>query len=118
MLLRMAFEARRQLWSESQRQLTMTFTERILHSDLIPRLDIATDAIDRLHTTAESHHRVMLLEVMGRHAGWIAVYSGIAGGADVILIPEKEVKIEVSDVIDVLMSQLYTGKIIFNNCRC
>jgi phosphofructokinase-like protein len=48
----------------------------------------ATDAIDRLHTTAEAHHRVMCVEVMGRNAGWIALYSGIAGGADVILIPE------------------------------
>lgn len=51
-------------------------------------LDIATEALDRLHTTAESHDRVMILEVMGRHAGWIALHSGIAGGADVILIPE------------------------------
>jgi phosphofructokinase-like protein len=48
----------------------------------------ATDAIDRLHTTAESHQRVMVLEVMGRYAGWIALYAGVAGGADVILIPE------------------------------
>jgi 6-phosphofructokinase 1 len=48
----------------------------------------ATDALDRLHTTAESHNRIMVLEVMGRHAGWIALYAGIAGGADVILIPE------------------------------
>jgi 6-phosphofructokinase 1 len=48
----------------------------------------ATDAIDRLHTTAESHNRVMVLEVMGRYAGWIALYSGVAGGADVILMPE------------------------------
>ncbi len=48
----------------------------------------ATDALDKLHTTAESHHRVMILEVMGRNAGWIALWSGIAGGADVILIPE------------------------------
>ncbi len=48
----------------------------------------ATDAIDRLHTTAEAHHRVMVVEVMGRYAGWIALYSGVAGGADVILIPE------------------------------
>jgi ATP-dependent phosphofructokinase / diphosphate-dependent phosphofructokinase len=51
-------------------------------------LDIATEALDRLHTTAESHDRVMILEVMGRHAGWIALHSGIAGGADVILVPE------------------------------
>lgn len=48
----------------------------------------ATEALDRLHTTAESHHRVMILEVMGRYAGWIALYSGLAGGADIILIPE------------------------------
>ncbi|MCA1593490.1 MAG: ATP-dependent 6-phosphofructokinase [Acidobacteria bacterium] len=51
-------------------------------------LDISTEALDRLHTTAESHDRVMILEVMGRHAGWIALHSGISGGADVILIPE------------------------------
>jgi len=49
---------------------------------------VATDAVDRLHTTAESHDRVMILEVMGRNAGWIALYSGIAGGADIILLPE------------------------------
>jgi ATP-dependent phosphofructokinase / diphosphate-dependent phosphofructokinase len=55
---------------------------------------IATEAIDRLHTTAESHHRVMVVEVMGRHAGWIALYSGIAGGADVILIPEMPFDID------------------------
>src|ERR1700754_1884503 len=54
----------------------------------VTALDIATEALDRLHTTAESHDRVMILEVMGRHAGWIALHSGIAGGADVILIPE------------------------------
>jgi phosphofructokinase-like protein len=51
-------------------------------------LDIATEALDRLHSTAESHDRVMILEVMGRHAGWIALHSGVSGGADVILIPE------------------------------
>ena len=51
-------------------------------------VEVATDALDRLHTTAESHHRIMLLEVMGREAGWIALHSGMAGGADVILIPE------------------------------
>jgi ATP-dependent phosphofructokinase / diphosphate-dependent phosphofructokinase len=54
----------------------------------VTALDIATEALDRLHTTAESHDRVMLLEVMGRHTGWIALHSGVAGGADVILIPE------------------------------
>jgi 6-phosphofructokinase 1 len=53
-------------------------------------VQIATDAIDRLHTTAESHRRTLVLEVMGRHAGWIALHSGIAGGANVILIPEQQ----------------------------
>jgi phosphofructokinase-like protein len=57
-------------------------------------LETATDALDKLHTTAESHHRVMILEVMGRYAGWIALESGIAGGADVILIPEIPFDIE------------------------
>jgi len=57
-------------------------------------VQIATDAIDRLHTTAESHDRVMVVEVMGRHAGWIATYSGLAGGADVILVPEIPFDIE------------------------
>ena len=57
-------------------------------------LQVATEAIDRLHTTAESHHRVMVVEVMGRHAGWIALHSGLAGGADVILIPERPFDIE------------------------
>jgi phosphofructokinase-like protein len=51
-------------------------------------VNIATEAIDRLHTTAESHHRALIVEVMGRHAGWIALHSGVAGGANVILIPE------------------------------
>src|ERR1700756_2341311 len=57
-------------------------------------VSIATEAIDRLHTTAESHNRVMVVEVMGRHTGWIAVMSGIAGGADVILVPEIPVDFE------------------------
>ena len=52
-------------------------------------VQIATDAIDRLHTTAESHHRVLVCEVMGRHAGWIAAYAGIAGGAAAVLVPER-----------------------------
>jgi ATP-dependent phosphofructokinase / diphosphate-dependent phosphofructokinase len=63
-------------------------------------LSIATEAIDRLHTTAESHDRVMVVEVMGRHAGWIALESGIAGGADLILIPEFPVTFsEVTEVV-------------------
>ena len=57
-------------------------------------VSIATEAIDRLHTTAESHDRVMVIEVMGRHAGWLAVTSGIAGGADVVLIPEFPLTVE------------------------
>src|SRR4051794_2194424 len=57
-------------------------------------VQVATDAIDRLHTTAESHHRNLVVEVMGRHAGWIALYSGMAGGADVILIPERPFDID------------------------
>jgi ATP-dependent phosphofructokinase / diphosphate-dependent phosphofructokinase len=57
-------------------------------------INIAMEAIDRLHTTAESHRRVMVVEVMGRHAGWIALYAGLAGGADVILVPEKPFTVE------------------------
>jgi ATP-dependent phosphofructokinase / diphosphate-dependent phosphofructokinase len=57
-------------------------------------VSVCTEAIDRLHTTAESHNRVMVVEVMGRHTGWIAVMSGIAGGADVILVPEHPVSVE------------------------
>jgi 6-phosphofructokinase 1 len=57
-------------------------------------VNIATEAIDRLHTTAESHHRVLIVEVMGRHAGWIALHSGMAGGANVILIPERPFDID------------------------
>jgi 6-phosphofructokinase 1 len=55
---------------------------------------IATEAIDRLHTTAESHHRVLIVEVMGRHTGWIAWHSGVAGGANAILIPERPFHID------------------------
>ena len=57
-------------------------------------VNIATEAIDRLHTTAESHHRVLVVEVMGRHAGWIALHAGIAGGANIVLIPEQPFDIE------------------------
>jgi len=57
-------------------------------------VSIATEALDRLHTTAETHHRVIILEVMGRYTGWIALEAGIAGGADVVLIPEKPFDID------------------------
>ena len=57
-------------------------------------VSIATEAIDRIHTTAQSHHRVMVIEVMGRTAGWIALYSGLAGGGDIILLPEMPYNVE------------------------
>ena len=64
-------------------------------------VNIATEAIDRLHTTAESHHRVLVVEVMGRHAGWIALHSGLAGGANIILIPEQPFDItKVCDLVE------------------
>ncbi len=72
-------------------------------------LNIATECIDRLHTTAESHHRVLVVEVMGRHAGWIAVEAGIAGGADVTLIPE--VPIDLDEVCSVVEKRRKRGKL-------
>lgn len=71
-------------------------------------VNIATESIDRLHTTAESHHRVMVVEVMGRHAGWISIYSGIAGGADVILVPE--IPIDLDEVCSFLRKRYERGK--------
>jgi phosphofructokinase-like protein len=70
-------------------------------------LQIATEAIDRLQTTAASHHRVLIAEVMGRHAGWIALHSGIAGGADVILIPE--VPFDIDEVCRVIVARRERG---------
>jgi 6-phosphofructokinase 1 len=74
----------------------------------ITAVQIVTDAIDRLHTTAESHHRVIVVEVMGRHAGWIATYAGIAGGAHMILVPEEHFKVE--DVCSCINERKQTGK--------
>ncbi len=71
-------------------------------------LNVATECIDRLHTTAESHHRIIVAEVMGRHAGWIAIESGIAGGADVILIPE--IPIDLDEVCRIITSRHERGK--------
>lgn len=71
-------------------------------------LNIATECIDRLHTTAESHHRVIVVEVMGRHAGWIAIESGIAGGADVILIPE--IPVDLDEICQILKKRHSRGK--------
>ncbi|MET9020270.1 6-phosphofructokinase [Actinopolymorpha sp. NPDC004070] len=70
-------------------------------------VNIATEAIDRLHTTAESHHRIVVVEVMGRHAGWIALHSGLAGGANVILIPE--VPFDLEKVVDHVESRFRTN---------
>lgn len=72
-------------------------------------VNIAMECIDRLHTTAESHNRVMVVEIMGRHAGWIATYAGLAGGADVILIPE--IPINVDEVCDVIRKRHSRGKL-------
>ena len=71
-------------------------------------VEVATEAIDRLRTTAESHRRVMVVEVMGRHAGWIAAYSGLAGGADAILVPEYEMSVEA--LLDILRKRDDRGK--------
>ncbi|GKX66801.1 6-phosphofructokinase [Inconstantimicrobium mannanitabidum] len=72
-------------------------------------IDVATEALDRLHTTAESHHRVMILEVMGRNAGWIALESGIAGSADVILIPE--IPYDINKVVEKIRAREERGKL-------
>jgi 6-phosphofructokinase 1 len=71
-------------------------------------LNIATEAIDRLHTTAESHHRVMVLELMGRDAGFIALHAGLAGGADVILIPE--IPFLIQSICDKIQDRADTGR--------
>ena len=69
---------------------------------------VITDAIDRLRTTAEAHDRVIILEVMGRHSGWLATYAGIAGGADLILVPERPFDIE--EVVSVLKARFARGR--------
>jgi 6-phosphofructokinase 1 len=71
-------------------------------------VQVATDAIDRLHTTAESHNRVLVVEVMGRHAGWIAAHAGMAGGADAILVPEKP--FDLDEVCDHLRARHERGR--------
>ncbi|MBP2637646.1 MAG: pfkA2 [Firmicutes bacterium] len=82
-------------------------TERTFGFDTA--VGVATDALDRLHTTAESHHRVMVLEVMGRYAGWIALHAGIAGGADCILIPE--IPFSIDSVIDKIKERQQRGRL-------
>lgn len=71
-------------------------------------INTAMECIDRLHTTAESHHRIIVVEVMGRHAGWIAVEAGIAGGADIILIPE--IPIDIEEVCNLIKKRHQRGK--------
>lgn len=89
-----------------------TIDKDIMETDITFGFDsaryIATEAIDRLHTTAQSHHRVMLVEVMGRNAGWLALESGIAGGGDVILIPE--LPYDVNEVIAAVRKRTRFGK--------
>ena len=71
-------------------------------------INVVTEALDRIHTTAESHNRVMVVEVMGRHSGWIAVHAGIAGGADLILIPERQSTI--ADIVSTIRTRHDRGK--------
>jgi len=71
-------------------------------------VNIVTEAIDRIHTTAESHNRVMVIEVMGRHSGWIALHAGLAGGADMILIPEQ--KYTVDEIVQTIEKRHNRGK--------
>lgn len=95
-----SLSAARDLWKQHQVKLVgipKTIDNDVSGTDFTFGFDtavtIVTDAIDRLHSTAESHHRVMVVEVMGRHTGWIAAYGGIAGGADVVLVPEHPFRI-------------------------
>ena len=110
-----SLSAARQLWEKHQLPLVgipKTIDNDICGTDYTFGFDtavsIVTDAIDRLHTTAESHHRVMIVEVMGRHTGWIAVSGGIAGGADVVLVPEHPFRI--SRVCDLLQKRVRQGR--------
>src|SRR6476620_8246063 len=78
-------------------------------------VNIAMEAIDRLHTTAESHHRVLVVEVMGRHAGWIALHAGLAGGANVVLIPEQPFDIaKVCALVEKRFQSQYAPIILFS----
>ena len=89
-----------------------TIDNDVAHTDITfgynTAVSVATDALDRLHTTAESHHRIMVLEVMGRYAGWIALESAIAGGADVALIPE--IPFDINKVVETVVRRRENGK--------
>jgi len=110
-----SLSAARDLWRHHQVRLVgipKTIDNDINGTDFTFGFDtavtIVTDAIDRLHSTAESHHRVMVVEVMGRHTGWIAAYGGIAGGADVVLVPEHPFRI--SRVCELLAHRQADGR--------
>ena len=110
-----SLSAARDLWRHHQLRLVgipKTIDNDINGTDFTFGFDtavsIVTDAIDRLHSTAESHHRVMVVEVMGRHTGWIAAYGGIAGGADVVLVPEHPFRI--SRVCELLAHRKTMGR--------
>ena len=110
-----SLSAARDLWRDHELRLVgipKTIDNDISGTDFTFGFDtavsIVTDAVDRLHSTAESHHRVMVVEVMGRHTGWIAAYGGIAGGADVVLVPEHPFRI--SRVCDLLKHREKEGR--------
>jgi 6-phosphofructokinase 1 len=110
-----SLSAARDLWRDHQIRLVgipKTIDNDISGTDFTFGFDtavtIVTDAVDRLHTTAESHHRVMVVEVMGRHTGWIAAYGGIAGGADAVLVPEHPFRI--SRVCELLANRKKDGR--------
>lgn len=110
-----SLSAARDLWNNHQVKLVgipKTIDNDISGTDFTFGFDtavtIVTDAIDRLHSTAESHHRVMVVEVMGRHTGWIAAYGGLAGGADAVLVPEHPFRI--SRVCDLLTHRQNEGR--------
>jgi ATP-dependent phosphofructokinase / diphosphate-dependent phosphofructokinase len=104
-------------WKLSEEGLKMVGVPKTIDNDLSctdftfgfdTAVNIVMEAIDRLHTTAESHHRIMVVEVMGRHAGWIATYAGIAGGADIVLIPE--VIVDMDEVCETIKKRHQRGK--------
>jgi 6-phosphofructokinase 1 len=110
-----SLSAARDLWQKHELPLVAipkTIDNDICGTDFTFGFDtavsIVTDAIDRLHSTAESHHRAMVVEVMGRHTGWIAAYGGIAGGADIVLVPEHPFRI--SRVCDLLGRRKKDGR--------
>src|SRR5918999_2447487 len=110
-----SLSAARDLWRHHQIRLVgipKTIDNDVSGTDFTFGFDtavtIVTDAIDRLHSTAESHHRVMVVEVMGRHTGWIAAYGGIAGGADVVLVPEHPFRL--SQVCEMLKHREAQGR--------